>query len=282
MKLARHAAVLWRFRAVTFTGVAFALLLALLSSYRLVYDGGISLVPRGAETWSATSSLLVTQPGFPEGRVTLPQKQIPTGVTAGGQPAVKFGDSPSNQIQFADPARLGALADLYSKFLTSDQVLRRVPGHPTPDKVTASPFQTAAGGQVLPVIQLVAMGSSKAGSLRMSRDTIKALRTVLAEGQRANQISRAARVEVEVFNAPKAVLTAGRKPTAAILVFMLCLLATVAVTHLLQALRSRRETSEFTPFLTWDEDAEDSDAGARESEREEAPVAAGGPRRLRQ
>jgi hypothetical protein len=52
------------------------------------------------------------------------------------------------------------------------------------------------------------------------------------------------------------------------------------VTHLLQALRSRRETSEFTPFLTWDEDAEDSDAD--ESEREEAPVAAGGPRRLRQ
>jgi hypothetical protein len=282
MNLARHAAVLWRFRAVTATGVAFGLLLALLASYRLVYDGGISLVPRGKETWSATSSLLVTQPGFPEGRVTLPQQQVATGVTTTGQAAVDPGrHAPSDEVQFADPGRLAGLADLYSKFLTSDQVLRRVPGHPTPDRVTASPFQASSAGQVLPVVQLVTMATSRAASLRMSRDTVKALRTVLGEGQRANQISRAARVEVEVFNAPKSVLTSGRKPTASILVLFLCLLATVAVTHLLQALRSRREAPEFTPFLTWDENAEAAEAEEPEPERE-APVASGAPRRLRQ
>src|SRR3954447_23186863 len=113
MNLARHAAVLWRFRTVTVAGFGFAVVLALLASYQPVFAGGISLKARGTETWSATSSLLVTQAGFPEGRVTLPQKQIDTGVTASGDQAVDPGvHAPSDEIQFADPGRLAALADL--------------------------------------------------------------------------------------------------------------------------------------------------------------------------
>jgi hypothetical protein len=277
MNLARHAAVLWRFRAVTATGLVLAVLLAVLASYKLSFDGGVSLKPRGTQTWSATSTLLVTQPGFPEGRVTLPQRQIDSGTTASGQPAVSPTDTPANQLQFADPARLASLADLYSRYLTSDQVLRRVPGHPKPEKLTASPFQASAGGQVLPVIQLVTMAPSKPASTKMNLDVVNALRSVLAEGQARNGVSRAGRVEVEIFNSPDSVLTAGRKPTAAILVFLLCVLATMAVTHLLAALRARQEAPEFSPFLAWDDEIGEN---GRDPFTEPVPAAAA--RRLRQ
>ena len=70
MNLGRHAGVLWRFRLVTAVGVASAC-----SSHSSPPSEGIRrLSPRGSETWTAISSILVTQPGFPEGRVTLPTK----------------------------------------------------------------------------------------------------------------------------------------------------------------------------------------------------------------
>src|SRR4051812_14874616 len=103
MNLARHAAVLWRFRAITAAGIGIGILLAILASYRVSFDGGPGLTPRGEETWSATSTLLVTQPGFPEGRVTLPEKQLDSGTSSTGEPAVDPNAKPSDQIQFADP-----------------------------------------------------------------------------------------------------------------------------------------------------------------------------------
>ena len=73
MNLSRHAAVLWRFRRVTAVGVFVGIFLAIFASYRI---GSGGLTPRGSETWTAVSSILVTQPGFPEGRVTLPTTQV--------------------------------------------------------------------------------------------------------------------------------------------------------------------------------------------------------------
>ena len=252
MNLARHAAVLWRFRAVTFTGVAFALLLALLSSYRLVYAGGISLVPRGAETWSATSSLLVTQPGFPEGRVTLPESQLNQGLTADGEPAIE-GDEPKDQIEFADPARLAYQADLYSRFLTSDDVLRRVPEHPMPAQVIASPFASAQGGQVQPVIQLQTMGASAESAFRINRHVFQALNDFLRQNTDANDIPKAKRVEVKLLTQPEVALLSGRKPTMSVLAFMFVMLATLAVTHLLEALRNRRQSeAALATIVDWD------------------------------
>ena len=67
MDVARHAAVLWRFRGITAAGLVLGILLAILASYRVSFDGGPTLTARGTETWSATASLLVTQPGDHEG-----------------------------------------------------------------------------------------------------------------------------------------------------------------------------------------------------------------------
>ena len=238
MDLARHASVLWRFRGVTVAGIGLAIAIALLTSYKVTLTG---ITPRGSETWSATSSILVTQPGFPEGRVTLPQQQIDDAVTAGGQQASEKFSAPKDQVEFADPGRLAALGDLYSRFLTSDEVLRRVPERPAAGQVVASPFAGNQAGQLLPVIELKTMAPTGAMANRINVNTYKALLEYLEDRQAANQISTARRVELKLIVAPKVALVSGRKPTASVLAFLLVLLGTVAFTHLLEALRTRRQ-----------------------------------------
>lgn len=265
MNLARHASVLWRFRRVTAAGVVLGIVLAILASYS-VGSGG--LTPRGSETWSAVSQILVTQPGFPEGRVTLPEKQLDNAVTSDGQPAVEENAPPNDQVEFADPARLAALGDLYSKFLTSDEVLRRVPEHPPAEAVMASPFASSQGGLLLPVIQLTTMAPSSELARRVNLNTYNALLDFIDERAKANDIPQAKRVELQLLVAPELTLVAGRKPTASVLVFMLILLGTVAVTHLLEALRNRKQTEHLATIVDWDaptsplDDADDLEAYA--------------------
>jgi hypothetical protein len=251
--LTRHAAVLWRFRAVTAAGVVLAVLLAILAAYQPTWDGGPALRARGFETWEANSSILVTQPGFPEGRVTLPTKELGEGLTTTeGDPAVTPSAPPKDQVEFADPARLAGLADLYSKFLTSDEVLNRVPGRPTSGQIQASPFQSSQGGLVLPVIQLTSAAGSEADARKLNVQVFNSLRAVLAKQQKANDIATGKRVEVKVIDAPEATLTAGRKHTGSILAFLLCMLGTVAVAHLLAGVRDRGDDEDtLLPVETW-------------------------------
>ncbi len=251
MNLARHAAVLWRYRVVTATGIFLGVLLALAASYKITTAG---LEKRGMEVWSATSQILVTQPGFPEGRVTLPEKQIDDAVTSNGGRASKDMATPNDQVEFADPARLAALGDLYSKFLTSDEVLRRVPERPTFEQVMASPFASSQGGLLLPVIELKTMAPSGERAHAMNRNTYKALLAYLEDRQQANRIPAARRVELKMIVQPSVALVSGAKPTGSVLVFLLVMLGTVAFTHLLEALRSRRQHEAMEALVHMDAD----------------------------
>jgi hypothetical protein len=253
MNLARHAAVLWRFRFVAIAGVTIGILLAVLASYKVGFDGGPSLTPRGSETWSANSSILVTQPGFPEGRVTLPEQQVQDAVTTTGEDVRE--PQPDDQVEFADPARLAGLADLYTKFLVSDEVLQRVKPRPKAGEVLASPFLASSGGQVLPVIQLTTTALSKGGATKLNQSVYKSLQSVIEDQQRANAIGQGQRVEIKLIDAPEATLTSPRKRTASILVLAMCLLGTVALAHLLEALRPRRD-GEIDGIVDWDFDME--------------------------
>jgi hypothetical protein len=244
MNLARHAAVLWRFRLVALAGLTIGLLLAVLASYQVP-----SMKPRGTETWTATSQILVTQPGFPEGRVTLPEAEVQGATTAEGDPVEE--QMPKDQVTFADPARLSGLADLYARFLTSDEVLGKVPGRPTAKEVSASPFLASAGGQVLPVIQLAAMAPSKESAKKLNQDVFKSLSAVIERQQAANEIGKGQRIELKLIDAPEAALTSPRKKTAAILVLFLALLGTVAVCHLLEGLRPRPDDT-IDGIVDWD------------------------------
>ncbi len=262
MNLARHAAVLWRFRLVAIAGLTIGIMLAILASYQVP-----SMKPRGTETWTATSQILVTQPGFPEGRVTLPEEQVQGATTAEGERVDEA--EPKDQVTFADPARLSGLADLYARFLTSDEVLGKVPGKPKADRITASPFLASAGGQVLPVIQLAAMAPTRDGANKLNQDVYKSLSSLIEAQQSANGIGKGQRIEVKVIDAPEAALTSPRKKTAAILVLFLCLLGTVAVAHLLEGLRPRK-TDEIDGIVDWDVPLADDDEVAENGRRAEA------------
>jgi hypothetical protein len=253
MDLSRHAAVLWRFRAVALGGLALSVLVAFLAAYQPTWDGGPVLKPRGAETWQATSSILVTQPGFPEGRVTLPGAEI-NGVVSGSS------EPPKDGVEFADPARLAGLADLYSKFLTGDKVLKQLPKDSRPSEIEASPFLSSQGSVVLPVIELKVDGPSEEGARKLNEQVFASLQQVLTERQTANGIEQGKRVEIRFLDTPNAELTSGRKPAAAALAFLVCLLGTLAVVHLLAAVRDRRlEEEELASLVQWDDEEPDDE-----------------------
>jgi hypothetical protein len=248
MNLSRHAAVLWRFRRVTAVGVLVGIFLAIFASYRI---GSGGLTPRGSETWTAISSILVTQPGFPEGRVTLPTTQVDDAVTVEGDPAVSKDAKPDDQVEFADPGRLAALGDLYAKFLTSDEILSKVPEHPSPAQVMASPFAASQSGQLLPVVQLTTMATAPKAARDLNLHTFEALKTFITNRQEANDIGVGKRIELKLIQEPAVQLSSGRKPTASVLVFILVMLGTVAVAHLLEAARNRRQAATLASLDAW-------------------------------
>ncbi len=226
MDLSKHLAVLWRFRVITAIGVTLAIAFAVLAAYRPTSNG---LEKRGDSTYSSSSRLLVTQAGFPEGRVVLP--------------APPLGEEPSpDSVGFADPARFMALADLYTKLILSDEVRRRIPEHPTAAQVDASPIASVSGAPILPIIELTTTSRSAGAARDLNVHTVTALRGLLKRRQASNDSPVGERVQIGILNAPsRGVLTASPTHTASILALLLCLIGTIAVTHMLEAIRLRRE-----------------------------------------
>jgi hypothetical protein len=243
MNLARHAAILWRFRAVTATGLAIGLFLAILASYTVSLSGGPKLVSRGTSTYTSTSQILVTQRGCPNCRVVLPVAPATTGTTTttGEQPSTSSNDS----VQaFADPGRFMLLADIYTQYITSDEVLRRIPQHPSAAQITATPLP-ANSGTILPIISLSTIGPSSKGAYQLNLDTIKALRSLINDEGTQNKVKQDERVELQMLKSPSpGALLAGPSHTASILALLLCIIGTIAVTHLLASLRDRPRPSE--------------------------------------
>jgi hypothetical protein len=243
MNLARHAAVLWRFRRVTAAGLLIGLALAVYASYQISPSG---LKPRGTSTYTSQSQLFVTQPGFPEGRSVLPTT-----------PALGVGtEEPEvdpDRLEFADPNRFLALADLYTKLIVSDEVLSRIPERPSPTQITASPLPGVSGAPILPIIQLDTVAGSPEAAQQLNSNTAKALRDLLEERQRRNDITPAKSVQITTLKAPTpGALLSGPSRTASILAFLLCIIGTIAVTHLLENLRNRREADRSEELEDWD------------------------------
>jgi|tagenome__1003787_1003787.scaffolds.fasta_scaffold20822869_2 hypothetical protein len=266
MNLARHAAVLWRFKAVTAAGLILGVVLAGLASYKVTMDGGPKLQARGTSTWTSQSSVLVTQAGFPEGRVVLPDLPTQKANADGTLPPV-----PDNEIAFADPARFNTLADLYSQLATSDRIRRRIPERPKPGEITASPVPAQSGASILPVITLTTQAETAPGARALNLHTVEALRELLTVQQDKNEIPANQRVTLSLLNRPSTpTLLKGPSHTASVLALLLCLIGTIAVTHLLANLRDREAVD--TLVVPWAGDA----AGPYEvAEHRSAPVGAG-------
>jgi hypothetical protein len=250
MNLARHAAVMWRYRAVTIAGLGLGLVLALFAAFQLP-----SLERRGTEVWSSESKIMVTQPGFPWGRVTLPDAATADDVTTpGGQtpPPTKPG---KEGLRFAEPDRFANLALLYSNIANSDEVRLRLPEKPARGQIQAlATDATGNGTTFLPIITLTTKAATEEGAHSLNKHTYEALKGLLETEQKKNDIAPPSRIALNLINAPsKPELVSGRSFTASILAFMLCCLAALAIAHVLENFRLRKvsaRTAAGQPNLT--------------------------------
>ncbi len=114
MDLQLYARVLWRFRFLMLLGFVLATSLAFLSMVRVSFDDSPLLTFRHQELWVSRSTLLITEPKFPEGRAVFEQSIPPASTDEEQEYAPRF----------ANPERFVALANLYAQLATSDPVRR--------------------------------------------------------------------------------------------------------------------------------------------------------------
>ena len=220
MDLRLYGNVLWRHRFVVLGGAVLAVLLAILSFYRVQLDNGVpKLTPRKAEVWGSTATIFITEPGFPAGR--------------------RVAKTP----QYSSPDAFAGLAGLYARLATSDSVLQRMrAAGPVKGTFQASPVLDSTGRSPQPLINLI----GQAGSPRDARETVEHAITAFFAYIRAQQIAaripKSQRVELSVVNAPRpAGLLVGRKRTLPIVVFLSVLIAAIALAFILE--NSRRSAT---------------------------------------
>jgi hypothetical protein len=221
--------VLWRFRLLVLAGVVLALTLALLSTVKVGRDG---ITYRDHELWSSTVRVLVTQSGFPEGRLYAQEPTEP-GETP-GETAAKLGP-------ITDPGRFNNLAILYAELATSDPVRRVIRrGGPVNGKIIATALRDEQTGTLLPLIDIAAISISPQAAAELAVRGAGGLNTFLNEQQRANDVPPEDRVVVQTIVMPRgALIFQPRSKTMPIVVFLVVMLAILGLAFILENLRPR-------------------------------------------
>jgi hypothetical protein len=226
MSLPLYWAVLRRRRKFVAFGVLLAVLLSLLSYVRPAADPVPTLVYRQQETWESSASILLTQPGFPQGRSTFP-----------------------NRGPFADPNRFVSLASIYASLATTDDVKAEIKKKgPVPGFFFALPaVDRVANNTPLPIITTFGHASSAAGAVETVRRGTDALIEYIRVRQSEAGIPDNQRVYLEVATSPSpAQVVVPRKKTLPIFVLLAVLSATLVLAFTLENLRlqQRAEASE--------------------------------------
>jgi hypothetical protein len=229
-----YGRVLWRFRLIVAGGFVVALILAMLAIVRI---GPHGLSYRHHELWATTTRLLVTQKGFPEGRLYAQDPTTAATLTP-GQEAARL------RIPVADPARFNNLAILYAELATSDPVRTlMLRDGPIVGQTNATPLRDEASGVLLPLIDLTAISTSPTAAIKLADRNAAALDEYVSGEQHANNVPRSDRVVVQTVVEPRrAKVFQPRSKTMAIVVFLAVLLATVGLAFALENLRPRVRT----------------------------------------
>lgn len=228
-----YARVVWRFRLIVAVGFVLALMLATLSVVRV---GAHGVSYRRSELWSTTMRLLVTQKGFPEGRLYAQEPAGPgTTSPTPGQESAKLG------IPLADPNRFNTLAILYAELAGTDPVRRlMLRDGPIRGQVAATALRDDASGVLLPLIDLVAVSTSPRAAVVLAQRTAHALDAYVAGEQRANSVPPGDRVVIQTIVQPKVPsVYQPRSKTMAIVVFLAVILASIGLAFILENLRPR-------------------------------------------
>jgi hypothetical protein len=224
--------VLWRFRVVVAAGAALALALALLSGFRIDFDGvAPAFTHRDKEVWASSSTLFVTQEGFPWGRAILDE----TIKVQGGNGT----DASAYVPRYGDAGRYSGLAQLYVALATSDKVrfavLRR---SPPGSSYQADVVKSADGGTVLPMIYMSGFAASPRAAVDAANVAASAFRRFLAQEQEQNLIPQDKRVRVYVVSrASQATVFQPRSLTRPIFIFLLVFGAFIGLAFVLENLR---------------------------------------------
>ena len=233
MDFGLFAGVLWRSRLVVLAGLLIACAAAVFAMARVEIQGGPRLVYRDPVVYQSTVQMLVSQPGFPEGRsvfnttpITLPSGRV---------------DNPT----FADPSRFTELASLYSQLIMGNVESERVFGTlkpPQHEAIIASPMAAPGGnGAVLPVIQITGVAPSPRKAVALADRAATSFSKYLAERQKATGVTESDRVIIDRFAGPlRPTVYLPRKKTRAIFAFVLILMLTVTVVFVREKARNRR------------------------------------------
>ena len=203
--------VLRRHRLLVGAGLAATLALAILSYIRVSPDG---VAYRSPQIWSNTSTLILSQPGFPEWR---------------------------SQLQNVSPTdRLAGLADVYAAFATSDAVGRELRRRGFGDvfaddgeagKVTAAAVPSSINSAATPLLQVSASGETPAAATRLTKAATSTLIDVVSARQQAADIPPSERITLRVVKQsgePELIVPRSKTPFIILLLGGLTLTITAA------------------------------------------------------
>lgn len=237
MDLGLYGRVIWRFKWIFFPGLLAAIGLAVFSTAKIDVTHGFppKLTYRKPAQYRAEALMLVTQPGFPEGRSSINDMIKVAGGASKTDPATYV-------PRFADPSRYSELALLYSTYVTSDEVNKLMikQGGPVVGKLLANPIMQAGTGTAEPIIDLAGIAPSKALAISLTQRAVKGLQTYIAREQAANAVPVEKRAIILPLNMPqRATVFQGHKKTKPAFVFLTLLLATIGICFILENLRPR-------------------------------------------
>jgi hypothetical protein len=231
MDLPMYLRVIWRFRLLVGVGLILAALLTFVSTAKVAHG---RITYRQHQTWISHSMLMVTQPGFPNGRAVLDD-------------SVQVGTAkkPAFAQRYADPNRLISLALIYAQMVSGDSVRRSVVAKDGPlrnDKIAATTVTNVSTSSALPIVDVTGVAGSRERAITLARDASAALQATILSDEESAGISPDRRVELNVIARAtpltSKILTA-RSMTRPVFIFLLILTATIALAFLLENARPR-------------------------------------------
>jgi hypothetical protein len=230
VELERHLGVFWRHRRLLGIAALLGLVLAFVAAFKVP-----EMKRRGDTIYSSSSTVMVTQPGFPWGRVVLPgSASVPESTDT---PTTEESASKSdNQIDFADPSRFSNLATVYTILAQSDAIRSRLKQKVKPGQITAAPLDVnGRGDQFLPMVNITTTGKTAGAAFDLNSATIKALNDYLVEQMDASDVPRRQRVELTTINKPSGpILVEGPSFAPPMLAFLLAMIAGISVCYILE------------------------------------------------
>jgi hypothetical protein len=231
MDLGAFIRVAWRFRALLAGGILLATVVAMLSVGRVqLIDGKPAFTFRQPEVWLSTSTVLVTQDGFPWGRAVLDEMIKVDSGTA----------EPTLVPRFGDQGRYAGLAALYAELAKGDAIQRSVAQRSIPGQRYEPVVVEATGGTPMPLLYFNGYGPSAEAAIDVAKRSSNAFRNFLTEQQTRSGIRRDKRVEVVVTQqaGPPTVFEA-RSYVRPLFLFLLISMAFLALAFALENFRPR-------------------------------------------